>query len=184
MKPILTVTAVLLLLLTKCSPYKNVTAMEYPVPFQFTLIDSVKGSKNDLYVKANEWMAKTFTSAKDVIQMQDKEAGKIIGKGSFGIPLIEAPSVIEYVKFTISIDVKGEKYRCIISNLEHETLPTLKYRAPSYGSLDSKTVPFRMDDGFDEHYEKKFYFMKNEASARSREMLEELKQAMHKKSDW
>ncbi|WP_107822016.1 DUF4468 domain-containing protein [Mangrovibacterium marinum] len=40
----------------------------------------VPGTKDELYVKANEWMVRSFNNAKSVIQFQDKEAGKIMGK--------------------------------------------------------------------------------------------------------
>lgn len=43
-------------------------------------IINVSGTKNELYIKANQWMVKTFTNAKSVIQFQDKEAGKIMGR--------------------------------------------------------------------------------------------------------
>ena len=41
---------------------------------------SVPGSKEELYVKANLWMVRTFKDPKSVIQFQDKGAGKIVGK--------------------------------------------------------------------------------------------------------
>ena len=40
----------------------------------------VSGTKNELFIKANEWMVRSFKDAKSVIQFQDKEAGKIMGK--------------------------------------------------------------------------------------------------------
>jgi hypothetical protein len=43
-------------------------------------VDSIKST--ELYVRAHEWFAKTFKSAQSVIQLDDKEAGKILGKGS------------------------------------------------------------------------------------------------------
>jgi hypothetical protein len=43
-------------------------------------IIEVQGTKDELYIKANEWMVRTFNNAKSVIQFQDKEAGKIMGK--------------------------------------------------------------------------------------------------------
>ena len=38
-------------------------------------------TKDILFVRANEWFAIKFVSANDVIQMIDKDAGKIVGKG-------------------------------------------------------------------------------------------------------
>jgi hypothetical protein len=37
-------------------------------------------SKNDLYLRAKEWFAKTYKSSQSVIQMDDKEGGVISGK--------------------------------------------------------------------------------------------------------
>lgn len=37
-------------------------------------------SKDQIYIKANGWFVETFNSAESVIEFQDKEAGKIMGK--------------------------------------------------------------------------------------------------------
>jgi len=41
----------------------------------------MEGAKMDLYSKAREWYVTTFNDANEVIQMEDKQSGKIIGKG-------------------------------------------------------------------------------------------------------
>jgi len=93
-------------------------------PVVFKVIDSVKGNQNQLYIKAYQWMANTFNSAKEVIQMQDKEAGKLIGKGIMKTPTAKdgLGSKIgdDIVYYTISIDVKDGKYRCVLSDFIHE----------------------------------------------------------------
>lgn len=43
----------------------------------------IEGSKNDLFVKANNWMVEIFSSSKSVIQFSDKEAGIVIGRYLF-----------------------------------------------------------------------------------------------------
>ncbi len=52
-------------------------------------IIEVKGTKGELFIKSNQWMGKAFTNGKSVIQLQDKQGGKITGKyllhGEFGI---------------------------------------------------------------------------------------------------
>ena len=45
-------------------------------------IDSTK--KNELYVRANNWMVETFKDAKSVIQFADKESGTVTGKYLLG----------------------------------------------------------------------------------------------------
>ncbi len=74
---------IVMILFSACYAPKATTKKEVKKfsPVTFKVIDSVKGSQNQLYIKAYQWMANTFNSAKEVIQMQDKEAGKLIGKG-------------------------------------------------------------------------------------------------------
>jgi len=45
-----------------------------------TLTIQVEQSKDELYIKANNWMVENFNDAKSVIQFSDKEAGVITGK--------------------------------------------------------------------------------------------------------
>jgi len=46
-------------------------------------VDSIKAK--DLYVRAYTWFANSFVNAKNVIQLNDKEAGRILGKGNFDV---------------------------------------------------------------------------------------------------
>lgn len=91
--------------------------------YEYRLVDSVSGaSKADLYVRARQWFAKTYGSSKSVIEMDDKEAGKIVGKaltnwpirGGFGNILCQS-----LVHYTITIDIKDGKYRCVLSDFWH-----------------------------------------------------------------
>lgn len=42
-------------------------------------------TKNELYVRANNWMVSAFNNGESVIQFTDKESGTITGKYSLGI---------------------------------------------------------------------------------------------------
>lgn len=48
----------------------------------------VEGEKNDLYVKANQWMVERFNSAKSVVQFSDKDAGIVSGKYYIATPMV------------------------------------------------------------------------------------------------
>ena len=82
-------------------------------------------SKNDLYIKVNEWFVKNFTSAESVIQFQDKEEGKIIGK--YVAELTSCEATHYYFKSTqiISVDIRGSRLRlnitdpCIASGMQN-----------------------------------------------------------------
>lgn len=94
----------LVFLLSSCTPIKYVTTPKV------SEIIEVPGTKDELYIRANQWMVRTFKSAKSVIQYQDKEAGKIMGKcilQSIKLPpktLIELPNPVDiYSLITISV---------------------------------------------------------------------------------
>lgn len=95
--------------------------------FQFTKIDSVKGSKAYLFVNAKSWLASTFNSSKAVIEMEDKDAGVIIGHGTFVKRENSAfgnQVGLSLISFSIKINLKDNKYRCILSNFNHKYVQT------------------------------------------------------------
>ena len=80
-------------------------------------VDSV--SKNELYSRAREWISKSFVSANNVIQMDDKELGKIIGKGKTQNYYFGIGSDMGSILFTISIQVKDNKFKYTITDFIH-----------------------------------------------------------------
>jgi hypothetical protein len=76
--------------------------------------DSV--SQIDLYQNAKRWFVTTYKSAKDVIQLDDKETGEIIGKGVFKIDYFQRKPSIYH---TISIKVKDGRYKYTITDLSY-----------------------------------------------------------------
>ena len=77
---------------------------------------------NEIYSIAKSWFAEKYNNAKNVIQLDDKENGKIIGKGIF-----EYNSNVNsfsngtkgYISYTIVINVKDGKYKYNISDFVH-----------------------------------------------------------------
>lgn len=75
-------------------------------------------SKNDLYLSAKEWFVKTFKSANHVIQMDDKESGKIIGKGISKSSYNYLMHTVLYdLNYTVSITVKDGRFRYEIGDM-------------------------------------------------------------------
>ena len=101
-----------------------VVAQEFPINLKtgkvsYEGVFKVEGaSATDLYIKANEWFARTFNSAKNVIQMQDKEAGKIIGKGAIEVEKSGYPNGV--FDFTIKFTAKEGRYRYVITDIAHD----------------------------------------------------------------
>jgi len=84
-------------------------------------VDSAKS--NELFVRAHEWFANAFKSAKAVIQLDDKEAGKIVGKGTFDVSDNNNHNSLIYiawtgtVDFTVEIQTKDGRYKYVFSNI-------------------------------------------------------------------
>jgi hypothetical protein len=69
-------------------------------------------SKDDLYTRARTWFVKEYKSANAVLQMDDKEAGTLMGKGFFKVMFQGA---LRDVYHTVQIDVKDDRYRYSIN---------------------------------------------------------------------
>lgn len=148
--------------------------VKIPSPFEFKLIDSVQGTKPELYIRARSWMANAFVSSKSVIEMEDKDAGRIIGKGiiTFTTTYNLMYTAKHSVNFTITIDVKDGRYRCVMNDFNHEA----KYEAgaASGGSLENeKPKSFNIT-------KKQWQKVREETVGKAGKTLDSLKKAMDK----
>ncbi len=86
------------------------------------IVEVPDATEDQLFFKANEWFAIFFKSSKDVIQLSEKESGKIIGKGltSVYFKTFGMTKDMGYVSFTIDIDIKEGKYRYTIRDFWHD----------------------------------------------------------------
>lgn len=87
---------------------------------EYTAIVNVDSTvtSDELYTRARSWFATAFKSANNVIQMDDRSTGTIIGKGNFAI----RPSTYQIgsrISFTIKIQVKNGRYRYLVNDLSH-----------------------------------------------------------------
>jgi hypothetical protein len=116
-KPFLTIVLLLLPAFAFCQDSVKNTVDS----FYFKLTDSTQATKSELYTRARQFIALQFKDSKAVIQMDDKEAGKLIGKGVFVLYAVAALGISSgsYIEFTVTIDVKDNKYRCVLSDFYH-----------------------------------------------------------------
>lgn len=127
----------------ECNPNLNLTSstsssenlsVNDNTPLEFSKVlytDSV--GKVVLFSTINDWFATNFKSANDVIQMADKEAGIIIGKGTFEYSYGQKLSYIcysGYINFTIKVYVKDNRYKVEFLNFNHESVGS-QYSSPS-----------------------------------------------------
>lgn len=88
----------------------NLPMKEGKIVFE-NVIEIPNKSKMDLYNNAKQWFVDYFRSSKDVIQNEDKDQGRIIGKGIIFIKLKALVTQTYDDKITIQIDCKDGKYR-------------------------------------------------------------------------
>ena len=94
-------------------------------PLEYDNIIEVNSIEKDkLFEILNDWTAIIFNSANDVIQLSDKDNGKLIIKGvknySLGSSLYNCYD--GFISFTLRIVVKDNKYRITILQLKHNSM--------------------------------------------------------------
>lgn len=103
------------LLVLSCSYNRPTSPMEMRSFKKIFEIPNI--SKDELYIRANAWFVNTFNSAESVIQFQDKDAGKIMGKYKMYIAVGQPVSLTVGVTSTITVDVKDNMARININKL-------------------------------------------------------------------
>lgn len=88
-----------------CAPQMETSQSERTIQ---RVIEAPGLNKKQIYDKALEWMAKTFVSANEVIQLKDSDNGKIIGRGITEFTNGTATIPCEY---SITIETKDGKCR-------------------------------------------------------------------------
>lgn len=88
-----------------------------------TVIDSIPKSKEQIYVTVNDWFARSFNDGKSVIQLNDKDAGVIIGKGyisNMGSTMSFASNADISADVIIRVDMKDGRMRITTSIQKYE----------------------------------------------------------------
>lgn len=86
-------------------------------------VREVEGSKDALYLRAKTWIYKTFKSGDDVIQVEDKEEGVIVGKGNTGSLVYNNMGIKKdggSFEFNLTIQVKDNKYKVTIDEITYK----------------------------------------------------------------
>jgi len=82
-------------------------------------VDSVKSS--ELFSRAKEWVALTYVSAKNVTQLEDKDAGTIVIKAMINVSTcVIVKNPIGVVRYTFKIQVKDNRYKYEVTDLWHD----------------------------------------------------------------
>lgn len=101
----------------------NVMAQEKPIQCD-SVIQAKDKTAEQIYTNVKVWLATTFNSANDVIQMDDPENGIIICKGAFEY---KAPGGLSYryidgwVNYTLKIQIREGRFKISMGSFMHET---------------------------------------------------------------
>ena len=119
----------------------------------FTKVVSLKSkSKEELYLNSKQYFVETFKSANDVIQMDDKEAATIIGKGFTDVfSVMMGISTPVKMWYTIKIQSKEGRYKYDIYDIYFEC----------YGKEYVLPNPYVHKETAEDMFDKKNYYKKN-----------------------
>lgn len=95
-------------------------------PLAFSkVIEAENKNKTELFIKINDWFAVNYNSANDVIQMADKEAGIIVGKGNMDYSLGKFTYICYdgILNYTVKVQFKDNRFKVDISNFIHSVNP-------------------------------------------------------------
>jgi len=124
-------------------------------PLQFQEVVQIDGvTKNQLYDAALAWFPSTFRSGKEVLQIQNKEAGMLVGTGSepytYSQQMLWVASLYTgRIVYRVTIDVKDGRYRFTVDGFVHES--TTKGGIYSFGQLTTdRRIPATVGMGLTE----------------------------------
>ena len=149
-------------------------------------------SKQELYSRAREWFAKTYNSSTNVIQMDDKESGKIVGKALMQVYCrsLGSDRKCGFVNYTISIYFKEGRYKFELTDFYHTgQVISSDNVMPDYGACENWINDKRKYPMMSQKAVQKIsiYFLK-QLDEKANALLVDLKQAMKSKAslkpDW
>lgn len=100
---------------------------------KMTSVSTVENTaKNELYKRAYRWVVDNIRSAKDAIDYADTTTAQLVVKTNFDIDATAAMiKTTHTISCSIYIDIKDEKYRCVIKDFNiKERRPDIKRGYP------------------------------------------------------
>lgn len=88
-------------------------------------------TKEQIHKKAHQWIAENFVDANEVIQINDIEAGMILGKGISYLDFVHLITYDYEANYIIKVESKDEKARITFDNILLSTLGSSVKRPPS-----------------------------------------------------
>lgn len=133
------------------------------------VVEAPGATQAQLYDRAYEWVAKNYNSAQRVIQMQDKESGKLIVKGRTSAYF--KGHDFGWITHTLSLYMKDGKYRYDITDFKHDS------DSYSYGKFE-QPEPQYIPGAFKGAARKAWHDMKTSTDAEMKATIASIQTAM------
>lgn len=105
------------------------------------VIQVPNSTKSSLYSAGREWFVETFKSADDVLQMEDRESGKLLGKGFSKIYVGGGIAITDTkLYYTIKLYFKEGRYKYEITNLYYLASPNRYNLSPQRQPAESVII--------------------------------------------
>lgn len=172
---------------------KTSNAQESAGPLIFQEAVEVDGVSTDqLYSAALVWFAQTFGSGKEVIQVQDREAGTIIGKALFQYKSVVwggGSGIDGDVSYLVKLQFKDGRYRYTIDRFRHEGNAMNRGGAFSFGLItNDEKCPYKVYGPSPGGREKTWTDLKNKSQEEAGKIIKALNahmaSAKKQDSDW
>lgn len=140
-------------------------------------------SSEELFSRAREWFAKAYNSSNDVIQMEDKESGKLVGKALMQVyhKALGANYPSGHINYTISLYFKLGRYKYVISDFHHTgQLVSGGNRIPDYGVCEEMINTTHKTMGMS--YQKVYNYYLTQMDIKIKSLITDLKKSMLTKS--
>ncbi len=152
------------------------------------VIDEGDTNKGELFIRGREWFDENFKSAKDVLQIQDKENGELSGKGIMSVEYewryMGKRKSFTDVSFRMNLWVKDGRYKYEMTDFYVMS----DTRSIEFGNLTSSNETNVKFPGYNRKKLNEMYLsIKTGAIVKAKAMIGELKLKMDKKSkssDW
>ena len=123
-----------------------VAASTTPGPLQFQEVVAVDGATRDqLYNAALAWFTEAFKSGKDVLQVQNREGGTLIGTGVAQyepVVLMASSCTRGVLRYRVTVEGKDGRYRYTFDGFTHEGgTSACKSEGISFGLLTTDRLP-------------------------------------------
>lgn len=165
------------------TPAPEQSAQAAPEPVAFSEVVPVEGaSAADLYNRAKLWFAKAFVDSNRVLQVQDKEAGTLVGKGAFQYEpnvLMNSSVIRGTVRYSVTVMVKDGRYKYVITDFVHEGTEKMGFNA-TFGLVTTAPHPPDVSGTSKGVREKVWKHLKDVAEEQAKSLSKSLKEAMAK----